>query len=363
MKKLTQLLFAAPLVLGLCAGALAQEGQDPLLDPAVQAQIDVENAAFEARSAQGQAERLGDEQEAAWARVRARQAERLARLAASKAAERGAELRAEELLKEAEGAERISVKKALKASKAQERVDGLRSAGAATRSIAQAETKAYEAEISATLAKVKASNAQTSARLAAERANLKIDEKAAELARTEAAKAAEHAEALSRRAELRIDENAAEVAVRNEAAYRTIARWPIASQALAKVTMSEYDVPDEVTRKALIWNDNAPWKRTVLSREAALVQSVSYDVPEGRLESLKQMDIGVRVNPKRTELIASSGSEATNVLAFNLANEVIREKRTPEGAREFYVKTIALAQAGKSSPYLEGLIYDSPDGR
>ena len=72
--------------------------------------------------------------------------------------------------------------------------------------------------------------------------------------------------------------------------------------------------------------------------------------------SLTQLgSIGLTVNPSGDELTVKGESEAKNLLAMNLADEVIQGKKTPEEALEFYRKTVELSAAGKTSPYMEGL--------
>lgn len=147
-----------------------------------------------------------------------------------------------------------------------------------------------------------------------------------------------------------------------EAARNAIAGWPSGSRGVAEAMIEKYGAPDMADAGTLRWNDNGSWKRTTVYRtpvEGAdvLEQTIGYAVPQDKREDLAKLDLMLRVARDGTELSSTSESEETNFLAVNLADEVVREKRTPEDAREFYLTTVKLSQAGKSSPYMQGLMF------
>lgn len=349
--------LTAALTAGLIGGATAQSAEYPQLDANTKARIEADDAAFDAKLAEETARGKGDEQAAEKALHKSKGSQRAARLAASKAAEKGDERRAERLLMEAEAADRLASKKEAQAELAEVNLDARRSEDGSARQIARAEKKAKKTRIKAALARAEAGRVRLSAHLAVEKANLKIDETASALAASEAFRDKEQADSLQAKAELRLDEVAADIAVKKGAAYRGIARWSAASQALAKRTIDQYDPPGKITRNTLIWDNNGPWRKTVVYRDNTLRQSINYVVPQEKVEQLNGMDIGLQVDHESKELSATSGSEETNLLAVNLAHDVISNEKTPEEARGFYFSTIALAKAGKSSPYMERLLF------
>lgn len=145
----------------------------------------------------------------------------------------------------------------------------------------------------------------------------------------------------------------------------TIAGWPQAPQLAARRMMEKYGVPDQATGRKLVWNDNGPWKRTVIKRDSGadvLEQAVDYRVPNDRYDLLRQLP-NVTAERGRDELVVKSGSEGLNFLAANLADEVISGKRAVDDARRFYAKTAALAASGKTSSYTEGLLFAEQAGR
>jgi hypothetical protein len=160
---------------------------------------------------------------------------------------------------------------------------------------------------------------------------------------------------------------------------KTIASWPYYARAVARDTIAQYGSPDEVGDNALVWYADGPWKKTTVHRlgwphytfkrdKDYLENAIGYAVPDDRLADLTRFDKRLSADQASAELSSRSESERMNFLALNIADEVIRGKRTVEEAREFYRKTERLASAGKSSPYLVGLLFEvdnaaAPDPR
>lgn len=155
---------------------------------------------------------------------------------------------------------------------------------------------------------------------------------------------------------------------RQETVEKALSQWPKVAHSAAASIMEKYGVPNRIRHALLLWNDNGDWKKTVVYRYGAfhsypedhrdvLEQSVAYDVPPRQKAALEGMDIGLKVNADGKGISAVSQSEETNFLAINLANDVILGKMSPEHARAFYETTISLSNAGKSSRYMDGLIF------
>ncbi len=141
-----------------------------------------------------------------------------------------------------------------------------------------------------------------------------------------------------------------------------IAEWPAPSRSLAEILVLEYGAPGAALPSQLTWSGKRPWTRISVYRDASpagrprgLEQAVAYDVPVRKWRALAAFARGVDYDPVKRELIARTDGEPTNFLSLNLADEVIRGRRTPEEAREFYDRTVYLSFAGKSSPYMTRL--------
>jgi len=154
------------------------------------------------------------------------------------------------------------------------------------------------------------------------------------------------------------------------AAEREVERWPSRSRTAARVTMARYGMPDEVGEDALVWRSNGPWKRTTVHRRAWLryafgaepdcvENTVAYEVPARSLEDLARFDGRVSADPARAELSSRAGSESVNYLILNLADEIVNGKRTVAEAKAFRARILRLADSGKASPYLAGLLFET----
>lgn len=144
--------------------------------------------------------------------------------------------------------------------------------------------------------------------------------------------------------------------------------WPEKPRLIARLMIEKYGQPDEIAKGRLIWNGNGPWKRTTVYREEVkhnwpmphtdlLEQTVNYKVPPEKFSDLARFDGSVFAERTKGELSARCDKEEANFLALNLANEVIEGRKDVDEARRFYEQTIQRMLAGKSSNYLQKLLF------
>lgn len=139
-----------------------------------------------------------------------------------------------------------------------------------------------------------------------------------------------------------------------------IVTWLDSPKTTMKLMTESYGPPSALAPGTAIWRDRGPWKRIVVhgyAPEGYLEQTVGYSVPRSAVAALNEFGHGVRVDLADDELSAASGDESLNRLALNLAVQIAVGKRSAADAREFYAKTVRLAAAGKSSPYLAEILF------
>lgn len=137
--------------------------------------------------------------------------------------------------------------------------------------------------------------------------------------------------------------------------------WLTGPRETLKLMMERYGTPNALDAGTATWYERGPWKRiTIHGNEhlSYLEQAVGYHVPAEAAQALAEFDHGLRFDRENEELSARSNSEALNLLALNLADELCAAKRTAPEARELFVQTARLAASGKSSRYLETLLFD-----
>ncbi len=158
-----------------------------------------------------------------------------------------------------------------------------------------------------------------------------------------------------------------------ETVDQILADWPDVSSEVAGTVMEKYGPPQEATASFLVWHNNGPWKRTILNRDPVphdfpmphpdlLEQFIDYRVSPDMFDELAQYDGSVIVERTKGEISARCDAEEANFLAINLANDVATGQRNVEEARAFYAETMMAFKSGQSDPYVEGFVFEVPEG-
>ncbi len=143
--------------------------------------------------------------------------------------------------------------------------------------------------------------------------------------------------------------------------------WNPPSAAAARRLLALYGLPDDVTRNRLTWNDKGAFKRIVVwnhplryrsPRDFDLIEeTVAYPTTREQAAELVSFSPALTVDTGRGEISARGSREAANLLTLNLADEVLRGRKTSAEARTAYLRILDLTAAGKSSPYTESLFF------
>ena len=153
---------------------------------------------------------------------------------------------------------------------------------------------------------------------------------------------------------------------------RIVDAWPDAQKNVARQMLTKYGPPNEATPTQLFWYQNAPWKRTVLSRDVVshnwpaphsdfLTQAIDYRVPPEMTHLITMFDGSIVVDRTRGEVAARCDSEAANVLGLNMVHEIVTGKRTVEDAREISTQNTVAYNLGRAAPYAERLLFEVPE--
>lgn len=161
---------------------------------------------------------------------------------------------------------------------------------------------------------------------------------------------------------------------------RIVDDWPTTSAGqlqqpgeTAEKMREKYGEPDEATPSRLVWYDNGPWTRTEVYREGTehrfpvphldhLYQYIDYQVPPEKHDVLARFDGSVHAHRTEGELVATCYREAANVLALNLAHDVVTEQKTVDEAREAYAEINAELMAGGEPEYVHDFRFPLPAG-
>jgi hypothetical protein len=150
--------------------------------------------------------------------------------------------------------------------------------------------------------------------------------------------------------------------------------WPTSAEAAARATTERYGPPDEASPSMLIWHERGPWKRVVVSRAMVphrfphshvdVVQHVvQFPVPMDRVGDLARFSGSVVYDRTRGELSSHCEDEEGNILALNLAYDVVANGLDVESARRRCHEAIESRNSQDRDPYLDALVFEpGPDG-
>ncbi|WP_425450414.1 hypothetical protein [Virgifigura deserti] len=147
--------------------------------------------------------------------------------------------------------------------------------------------------------------------------------------------------------------------------------WPESATEAAKAMIEKYGQPQEATPSRLIWFDNGPWLRTTVYKEEiphdfpmphkdVLEQVVPYGVAPDMFDELANYDGSVIVERTKGEIMARCDKEAANLLAINLANDILQGNKSVEEARQAYADAMQAMMQGNPPENTQKLVFDVP---
>lgn len=153
-----------------------------------------------------------------------------------------------------------------------------------------------------------------------------------------------------------------------------IESWPATSKMVAQEIIAKYGEPNGATAEMLVWNNNGPWKKTIVSRDTVLhnfptphpdllEQSINYKVPLDKYDDMANYDGSVILERTKGEMSARCDKEGANFLAINLANDVATGQKTTEQARSYYTQAMkTFKTTGQMDTYMKGFVFTVPTG-
>lgn len=145
--------------------------------------------------------------------------------------------------------------------------------------------------------------------------------------------------------------------------------WPETAKMAAKAMMEKYGEPHEQTESMLIWNNTGPFIKTIVYKEEiqhdfpmphkdVLEQVINHDAPVEKFSDLARYDGSVIVERTKGTIAARCDKEPANILALNLAHDIIENKKTVEEARQFYADAMMRMMQGDEDEYLKKLTFN-----
>lgn len=152
-------------------------------------------------------------------------------------------------------------------------------------------------------------------------------------------------------------------------ARQIMSDWPEVSKKAATAMMNKYGEPDEATATMLLWRDTGPFVRTIVYSEPVqhnfpkphqdvLEQAINYDVPAEKFSDLAAYDGSVIAERTKGELAARCDREDANILALNLADDIINDRKSVAEARQAYAQAMRQVMQGETPQLTAALQFD-----
>jgi hypothetical protein len=149
--------------------------------------------------------------------------------------------------------------------------------------------------------------------------------------------------------------------------------WSKASRIAAQMMMKKYGEPAEKTTSMMMWNNTGQWKKTIVYAKEfkhefpmphtdVMEQYIDYSVPADKFDELAMFDGSVVCNRTNGEISARCDKEEANFLAINLANDIVKNNKDVNSAREFYAESVKEMVNGGKPAYTQKLQFNVCSG-
>lgn len=170
---------------------------------------------------------------------------------------------------------------------------------------------------------------------------------------------------------------AMEESITKDAVTKHIAEWSVDSKAAAEAMIAKYGLPSDVTSNTLVWQHVGPFSKAVVYKDQVkhlfpiphndvVEHFVYYSSPDAD-QVAKVWDFSGSVRLDRTMGMMSSrgDSEEANVLALNLADQVIKGEKSVDEARMDFGKYLTqLSDASEQPSHLtKTLVFSTANER
>jgi hypothetical protein len=150
--------------------------------------------------------------------------------------------------------------------------------------------------------------------------------------------------------------------------------WPEESKKVVETMLNKYGPPTGFDKDKLIWGHNQEvLKRSIVVREPidhnfpkphadVLQQFVEYKIDPKKADEVLSFNGSIILDRTRGEMSARCDSEEMNVLAMNLAHEIMEGNMSAEEAKKQYAESAAtFMQEGQANKYMAQINFSQED--
>ncbi len=148
--------------------------------------------------------------------------------------------------------------------------------------------------------------------------------------------------------------------------------WPKGPREQVETLTKTYGPPSGVTASRVIWdNPPKPWHQIIVYKETIdhnwpaphqdyLEQVVFYPVPEDKFDDLAMFDGSVIAERTAGTLAARCHTEWANLIALNLAHDIIEGTKSVDEAKAEYAKAAMQKMKGTGNPEIASKLLFEP---
>jgi hypothetical protein len=163
--------------------------------------------------------------------------------------------------------------------------------------------------------------------------------------------------------------------ITKESVQEHVSSWPKESKEATDFMIKKYGLPSGATGDMLVWTDVKPFKRSIVYKEAVshdfpmkhndvLEHFIDYKAPTSdAVAKVWDYDGSVILERTKGEMSARCDKEGANILALNLADQVIKGERSVEEARMEYGRQIMAMKDNKPKELTQKLVFSSSQGK
>ncbi len=147
-----------------------------------------------------------------------------------------------------------------------------------------------------------------------------------------------------------------------------VENWPKASQMAVEEMTNKYGKPDVIDEEVVAWMNKGMWKTIHVNKKESkhsfpiehtdmMEQCISYKVPVSKMDDLGKFDGSITFDRTQGLMCARCDVEANNLLALNLANDIVTGKASVKTARRMFANIVKEKMNGGNPVYMQKLTF------
>lgn len=148
-----------------------------------------------------------------------------------------------------------------------------------------------------------------------------------------------------------------------------VSNWSKEAKDAADFMVKKYGNPTSLTDEMVVWNNVKPFKRSILYKETVdhnfpmphkdvLEHFIDYKAPEAqKVADIWNFDGSIVMERTKGEMSARCDKEGANILALNLADQIINGQISVDDARMEYGRQITALKDGAPKELTQKLVF------